>query len=132
MPSIDAIEGIGPRPARQLRKAGVKTTDGLLKRLALKKGRAELAKATGIPEADLQAWGNAADLMRLKGVGSEYAHLLAVSGVETVKELKRRNPRSLTGLLTETNDKKRLVRRLPTDAMVAGWVESAKSIDDRH
>ncbi len=85
MPSIDAIGGIGPRSARQLRRAGVKTTDGLLKRGSSKRGREELAEAAGLSESDILAWVNTADLMRIKGVGSEYANLLSMTGVNTVK-----------------------------------------------
>ncbi len=128
MPSIDAVEGIGARAARQLRRSGVRTTDGLLRRASSKKGRAELALKTGLPETHITSWVNAADLMRIRGIGSEYAHLLAAAGVDTVKELRRRNARSLTASVTEINDKKRIVRRLPTDGMVSGWIETAKQL----
>lgn len=128
MPSIDAIEGMGTRAARQLRKSGVRTTDGLLRRAFVKKGRVDLAGKTGLAESQLAAWVNSADLMRIRGIGSEYAHLLSTAGVDTVKELRRRNARSLTVALTELNDQKRSVRRLPTEAMVAAWIETAKEL----
>jgi hypothetical protein len=43
-------------------------------------------------------------------------------GVDTVKTLRRRNPRSLLNSMIEVNDSERLVRRLPTESMVAAWV----------
>ncbi|MDH4117726.1 MAG: DUF4332 domain-containing protein [Acidimicrobiia bacterium] len=129
MPSIAEVEGIGPTSARKLRKAGVRTTEGLLKRAATRKGRTELADATTLSADQLLAWVNRADLMRVKGVGSEYADLLEHAGVDTVKELRRRNPKTLTLKIVEVNEKKQLVRRLPTEGMVEAWIELAKGLD---
>ena len=95
MASIDAIEGIGPRNATKLRKAGVRTTEALLKTAASKKGRRELAAGSGIGEKSILEWVNRADLMRVKGVGEEYSDLLEAAGVDTVKELRNRNPKNL-------------------------------------
>ncbi len=72
MASIDAIEGIGHKYATKLRKARVRTTEALLKHGAIKRGRKQLAEATGIPERQILEWVNRADLMRIKGVGEEY------------------------------------------------------------
>lgn len=129
MASIDAIEGIEPKNATKLRKAGVRTTEGLLKRAATRKGRTGLAADTGLGAAKILEWVNRADLMRVKGVGSEYSDLLEAVGVDTVKELRRRNAMSLTSKMVEVNQKKNLVRRLPTEGMVAGWIEAAKELD---
>ena len=129
MASISEIEGIGPKHARQLRKAGVKTTEGLLKRASTRKGRSTLAETVGVTPERVLEWVNRADLMRVKGIGSEYSDLLESVGVDTVKELRRRNARSLTASMVELNEKKRLVRRLPTESMVSGWVEHAKGLE---
>lgn len=129
MPSIKEIEGIGQKLATTLRKAGIRTTEALLKRAATKRGRKELAAATGLSEKQILEWVNRADMMRCQGVGSEYSDLLEAAGVDTIKELRRRNPTSLTARMIEINEKKRLVRRLPTEAMVARWVESAQGLE---
>jgi predicted flap endonuclease-1-like 5' DNA nuclease len=129
MASIDEIEGIGPKFARRLRKAGVKTTEGLLKRASTRKERSNLAEQAGFTPEQILEWVNRADLMRVKGVGSEYADLLEHAGVDTVKELRRRNARSLVAKMTEINEQKRLVRRLPTESMVDSWVAHAKELD---
>ncbi len=129
MASIDYIEGIGPKNATKLRKAGIRTTEALLKRGASRKGRKEIAADTGLPERQVLEWVNRADLMRVKGIGSEYSDLLEAAGVDTVKELRRRSPRSLTSKMVEVNEARSLVRRLPTEGMVAGWIERAKSIE---
>jgi len=129
VPSIKEIEGISQKLATILRKSGIRTTEALLKRAATKKGRRELASATMLDEKKILEWVNRADLMRCQGVGSEYSDLLEAAGVDTIKELRRRNPISLTAKMIEINDKKRLVRRLPTESMVAGWVASAQTLE---
>lgn len=129
MPSIKEIEGISQKLATILRKSGIRTTEALLKRAATKKGRRELAATTGLDEKQILEWVNRADLMRCQGVGSEYSDLLEAAGVDTIKELRRRNPISLTARMIEINDKNRLVRRLPTESMVSGWVSSAQNLE---
>ena len=129
MASINAIEGIGHKYATTLRKHRVRTTEALLKRGATKKGRKEIAGGTGISEKLVLEWVNRADLMRVKGVGEEYSDLLESAGVDTVKELRRRNAANLLGAMIDVNAKKRLVRRLPTETMVERWVDHAKTLD---
>lgn len=129
MASIDAIEGIGHKYATKLRKARVRTTEALLKLGATKRGRKQLAAKTGLPERQILDWVNRADLMRIKGVGEEYSDLLEASGVDTIKELRRRNAANLLTAMIEINRKKELVRRLPTEAMVQRWVDHAKGLE---
>jgi predicted flap endonuclease-1-like 5' DNA nuclease len=128
MASIDAIEGIGVKNATTLRKARIRTTEALLKAGATRKGRKELAEATGFSEHVILEWVNRADLFRVKGVGEEYSDLLEAAGVDTVRELRARNATSLLGKMTEVNEQKHLVRRLPTESMVARWVAHAKGL----
>jgi hypothetical protein len=45
-----------------------------------------------------------------------------------VPELAQRNPESLHQKLVETNEAKRLVRRLPTLGMVTSWIAQAKEL----
>jgi predicted flap endonuclease-1-like 5' DNA nuclease len=122
------VEGIGPVYAAKLEAAGVKTTDDLLERGAKPKGREELEKATGIAHALILEWVNHVDLYRLDGVGSEYSDLLEAAGVDSPIELAHRVPANLAAKLIEVNEAKKLVRRVPTEAMVAGWIEQAKSM----
>ncbi len=128
MPSIDAIEGIGQAFATKLRKAKVRTTEALLKKGATRGDRKRLAVASGLTEQQILEWVNRADLMRVRGIGEEYSDLLEAAGVDTVKELKTRKPGTLHAKLVEINTQKHLVRRLPTESMVAGWVSSASKL----
>ena len=129
MASIDTIEGIGTRQATKLRKARIRTTEALLKRGATRSGRREVASTTGVSEKLILAWVNRADLMRVKGVGEEYSDLLEAAGVDTVRELRRRNPANLLTAMVAVNNQKRLVRRLPTEMMVSRWVDHAKTLE---
>jgi predicted flap endonuclease-1-like 5' DNA nuclease len=69
-----------------------------------------------------------ADLMRIKGVGSEYADLLEAAGMDTVAELAQRKAANLAATLTDVNEAKDLVRRVPTEAQVADWIAEAKTL----
>ncbi len=71
---------------------------------------------------------NLADLMRIKGVGEEYSDLLEEAGVDTIAELANRVPENLLAKLKETNEKEKLVRRLPVLKQVQRWVEEAKKL----
>lgn len=128
MASIDAVEGIGHKQATKLRKARIRTTEALLKAGATRKGRRTIASSSDISEKLILEWVNRADLMRVRGVGEEYSDLLEAAGVDTVKELRRRNAGSLLGMMVSINTKRRLVRRLPTEMMVARWVDHAKEL----
>lgn len=129
MASIAAIESMDHRDATKLRKAGVRTTESLLKSGATRSGRRRLAKETDLAERDILSWANRADMMRIKGIGSEYADLLEAAGVDTIRELRRRNAERLLEAMTETNLRRRVIRRLPTDGMVRGWIEAAKELE---
>jgi hypothetical protein len=70
----------------------------------------------------------AADRMRVKGVGWEYAELLSAAGVKTVNELKFRNPQKLVDHMTQANNRRKLVRLLPSVKVVQRWIENAQDL----
>lgn len=125
---IEEIEGIGPSYAAKLAAAGIKTTDDLLKFCCDTKGRTDTSAKTGVGEGVLLKWANLADLMRIKGVGSEYSELLEAAGVDTVKELRTRNAENLTAKMEEVNAARKLTRAIPTLSSVASWIEQAKKL----
>ena len=126
---ISDVEGIGPKFAQQLQKAGVRSVNALLENGASKKDRKELAGKTGIDESVILKWVNMADLYRVKGIGSEYSELLEKAGVDTVKELATRRPDNLHAKMVEVNSSGRpLVRQLPGQKSVQNWVGSAKKL----
>jgi predicted flap endonuclease-1-like 5' DNA nuclease len=125
---IKKIEGIGDVYKQKLSAVGVTTTTKLLERGKTPRGRDDLEKATGIGHKLILEWVNLADLMRIKGVGEEYSDLLEEAGVDTVKELRNRNAENLFVAMKDTNETKRLVRKLPSKRSVADWIAQAKSL----
>jgi predicted flap endonuclease-1-like 5' DNA nuclease len=128
MAKIIDIEGIGEAFAAKLEGAGVATVEALLEKGGSPSGRKNLAEATGLSTDRILEWVNRADLMRIKGVGSEYSDLLEAAGVDTVKELATRRPDNLHAKLLEVNEAKKLVRRTPTLDDVASWIAEAKTL----
>ena len=128
MTSLKEIEGIGPKYARQLAAAGVRSTEALLKLGATKKGRKELEVKTGIGHKSLLEWVNLADLFRVPGVGEQYSDLLEEAGVDTVLELSIRKPDALTEKMMKINTAKNLVNRPPSAKVVAKWIKAAQKL----
>jgi hypothetical protein len=128
MARIDQVAGIGLKEATKLRKAGIRTSKGLIEAASNRKDRGDLALALDLDPRDLQLWVNHSDLLRVRGVGAEYAELLVAAGVDTLRDLRRRNPTALLAKIIGLNGEARVVRRLPTEAMVDGWIEASKEI----
>ena len=125
---IEKIEGIGPVYGEKLKGIGITDTGTLLERAKDPKGRKDIAADSRIDGTLVLKWANMADLMRIKGVGEEYSELLEVAGVDTVKELRNRNPANLHKAMDEANDARKLVRQMPSEKDVQEWVEQAKNL----
>ncbi len=129
MARIDQVAGIEHRDATKLRKAGVRTSKALIEQASTRRGRTALSKKTGLAPKDLHLWVHHADLLRVKGVGAEYAGLLAEAGVDTLRDLRRRNPTALLAKIIGMNGSARVVDRLPTEGMVEGWIAAASDLE---
>ena len=125
---ITDIEGIEADSAATLKSVGIRTTEKLLEAAKNPKGRRALSEKTGIDEKRILRWANMADRMRIRGVGEEYAELLQAAGVDTVRELKYRNPANLAKAMAQANAKRKLVRVLPSERAVVRWIEQAKKL----
>ena len=125
---ISKLDGISPDIAATFKSVGIRTTNKLLESAKNAKGRKLLAAKTGFDEKRILRWANMADRMRVTGLGKEYAALLRVVGVDTVRELKYRNPTNLAKAMSEANKKRKLVRLLPSEQAVGRWIEQAKKL----
>lgn len=125
---IAKIRAIAPFYAAKLKSVGIRSTKTLLKSTATPKLRKELCEAANIPMALVLDWANIADLTRVRGIALDYAELLVVSGVDTVKDLSRRNAANLAARMEAVNAEKRLVDLLPSEKRVTGWIKAAKSL----
>jgi predicted flap endonuclease-1-like 5' DNA nuclease len=128
MPPLEEVEGIGSAYAKKMRDAGIDNTDELLSKGATPKGRQAIAAGSGISPKLILEWVNHVDLFRIHGVGEEYADLLEAAGVDTIPELAQRNAENLHTKLVEVNQKKKLVRQLPSEGQVAQWIEQARKL----
>jgi hypothetical protein len=122
------IDGIDREVAAILKAAGIRSSDKLLEAARTLRGRKALAAQTGLSEKQLLQWANVADRMRIRGVSREYADLLHAAGVDTVKELKYRNPANLAAAMAAANKARKLVRLLPSEKVVERWIDHAKSL----
>jgi predicted RecB family nuclease len=125
---ITDIDGIDGEAADILKSVGIRSTERLLDRARTVRGRKMLAMKTGFDEKRLLCWANVADRMRIKGIRKEYAELLQAAGVDTVKDLKYRNPANLANAMAEANKKRKMVRLLPSEKVVGNWIENAKKL----
>ena len=125
---ITDIDGIDGEVATTLKSVGIRSTERLLETARTVKGRKALAETTGFDEKQLLCWANVADRMRIKGISKEYAELLQAAGVDTVKELKYRNPANLAQAMADANRKRKMVRLLPSEKVVGRWIENAKKL----
>lgn len=124
---IANIRAIRTEVADILKKEGIRTTIGLLRAAKSPKKRIRLADKIGTDTKQVLDWATAADRMRVKGVGWEYAELLRAAGVKTVKDLQFRNPQRLVEKMREAN-KRKLVHVLPKEKTVERWIENAKKL----
>lgn len=126
MTKLSTIEGIGNVFEEKLKAAGIGSVETLLKACTTKKGRKLVAKQTQISDKLILKWTNHADLMRIKGVGGEYAELLEAAGVDTVPDLSNRNSENLAEKIKSVNDEKALVRQIPALSQLQDWIQQAK------
>jgi len=125
---ITEIDGIDGEAAAILKMVGIRSTERLLEAASTVRGRKMLAIKTGFDEKQLLCWANVADRMRVKGIRKEYAELLQAAGVDTVKELKYRNPGNLAKAMSDANKKHKKVRLLPSEKVIGHWIENAKKL----
>jgi predicted flap endonuclease-1-like 5' DNA nuclease len=122
------IKGIDADSVAKLKDMSIDTTDELLENARSAAQRKELAAKIGVDAKIILEWVNRADLMRINGVGTEYANLLEECGVDSCKELQHRKPENLHAKLKEVNEAKDITKRLPTAEQVEGWVKQAAEL----
>jgi predicted flap endonuclease-1-like 5' DNA nuclease len=128
---IDGIPELVPeKEAAALKAAGVATTQELLDKGATPKGRMELAKAAKLDAKRLRTIVDAADLMRVKGIGPKMVRLLGHLKVKTLADLKKQDPAKLAKALDKAKAKLEpdLKEKLPDQTMFGDWIGQAKGL----
>ncbi len=119
------VEGIGAVYAKKLSAQGIETTGRLCY-----ESSAKLSKAIDVPMKTIETWQSMAQLMKVSGVGPQYAEALARAGIEGIDELKRRSPARLADQVNEYLDslQTNVLGTKITERRVAGWQAAAKSM----
>ena len=128
---ISEIEGLSAFAANKLKAQGIRTTDALLEAASTVKGRKALSAKTGISEQLLLEWANVSDYMRIPGMGRAKVNLVRAAGVTTVRELAYRNPARLAQSMRDANEKKKLLRILPSEKSVSDIIAKAKKLSPK-
>jgi predicted flap endonuclease-1-like 5' DNA nuclease len=128
---IRSIAGIGPAGAAKLRTEHIRTTEKLLEAAKTAKDRKALAEKLGVNEQTVLRWANLADRMRIKGVREPYAELLKDAGVDTVRELRYRNPGKLAEAMAAANTRRKRVDQLPTAKRIEHWIADARKLQPK-
>ncbi|HSG85674.1 MAG TPA: DUF4332 domain-containing protein [Candidatus Limnocylindrales bacterium] len=126
---VEAIVGVDEALGERLRAGGIFTVTDLLEKGGSRSGRAALARIVDVDEATILDWVGAADLMRVEGIGPEYAELLRAAGVASPPELAQRDPGHLAAAVAEAaaiaTDP---VGRLPSAVEIGSWISEAAGL----
>ncbi len=123
-PVVD-VEGIGAVYAKKLSDQGIETTGRLCY-----ESSAKLSKAIDVPMKTIETWQSMAQLMKVSGIGPQYAEALARAGIEGIDELKRRSPARVADQVNEylASLQTNVLGTKITERRVAGWQAAAKSM----
>lgn len=126
---IESIEGIGSGFGSRLKADGIGTTEALLELCRSDEGVARVCKCVDLDENTVRNWGTMADLIRIKGLGGQYAELLWRAGVTSVQDLAQREIGPLRERMREVNEKEHRVAEMPGENRVAKFIEDAGMLD---
>lgn len=125
---VGELRGISKSLAAKLKQQGFSDSERFLEAVKTPAGRKELASKAGVDVKAILELANRADLARVEGIGKVFSNLLENAGVDTIKELAKRDADNLHAKLTEVNGKLKLSGRLPTPAQVKDWIDQAKKL----
>lgn len=120
---IEDIEGIGKVYGDKLRALGIQTTA----RLAYEE-TGSLAERMQLPRKTVEQWKQMAELIKVNGIGPQYAEALVRAGIEGIAELKRRSATKIADQVNaylDTLDTNVLGTKI-TAKRVEGWQDNAQ------
>lgn len=123
--NVEDIEGIGRIYGAKLADAGVHTTA----RLAYEDA-ASLARRVGVPQKTVEQWKVMGELMKIKGVGKQYAEAMARAGMDGIAELKRRSANAIANQINAYLDSldTNVLGSKVTEKRVEAWQKAAKTM----
>jgi predicted flap endonuclease-1-like 5' DNA nuclease len=124
---LTEIIGLEGKHAKLLEKEGISIVEELvpLTNSQIRK----LARKIGVSVIVLDTWQEHADLMRIEGVGPEFANALNLIGIDSVKEFAYRNSKSTFEKLKQLKkDNPKILTKVPLQKDVEVWIKEAKKI----
>lgn len=125
---VTKLPGLSPFTRAALRAARITRCDQLLDAAADDERRRSLQRRTGLDLDTLVDLARRADMMRLHGVGSVFAMMLAELDVRDVSTVAMQDPVDLHHRLCALNQRLRVSRRSPTPDEVRDWVAQANGL----
>ena len=123
------IIGLEQKHATLLEKAGIKEVEDLLPLTYYQ--IQQLARAIGVSVKTLDTWQEHADLMRIDGVTPQIANALNLVGIDSVKELARRNVKNSVAKLKQLkNDNPKTLPKVPSEKDFQKWLGSEGLVYD--
>ena len=126
---IETIEGIGTGFGKRLRADGIDTTEKLLQLCTTDDGIARVCKCVELDADTVRNWGTMADLVRIKGLGGQWAELMWRAGVKSVQDLGSQDIGPLRARMREVNEAEHRVAELPGEKRVGRFIEEASGLD---
>ena len=128
IPILD-IEGIGATFTLKLKNKGIDDSEQLVAADA-----EALAKKTGIPAARIRNWQDMAELIRLKGVGPQFAEVLVRCGINSIYELAQQKAEPLASKVQAHLDSlgQNVVGVPITAKLTAKWIKAAQRLKPHH
>lgn len=121
---VNELEGIRKAEARRLRETGVHHTGQLLYR-----DPAELSRAARVDAVRVRAWQSMADLVRINGVGPQFAATLYRAGVVSVGQLADETPETLVQRVERAPQSgRKRVRASIDEGRARAWIEEAREL----
>ena len=119
---VEEIEGIGRIYGNKLKALGVHSTARLCY-----EDPEELAAKVGVPRKTVDQWQHMAELIKIKGVGKQYAEAMARAGIGGIAELKKRSATTITDQVNTYLDslQTNVLGNKITAKRVEGWQKAA-------
>lgn len=125
---LTEIVGLEQKHANLLEKAGIRKSEDLL---ALTYYQIQqMARSIGVSVKTLDTWQEHVDLMRIDGVTPQLANAINLVGIDSVKELTRRNVKSTVTRLKELKaENPKILAKVPTEKEVQKWKDAAVELE---
>jgi|GEM_PF-725263 len=126
---IEEVEGVGKGYGRKLREMGINTTTDLIEKCPDITSMKSVIETMNLEDWVIRSWTSMADLMRVRGIGGQYAELLNFSDIASVQALAKANSAGLAEKMKQVNEKEHRVKQAPSRDNIAGWIEHAKTLE---